>query len=306
MGFVNDNIVGQIVSNNNCCKDLAISFTKLGREYLSGVNKGDRINGITVKYFSLGDSDNDYNNTHILKFGFIPNVTGEDSNGLCLNGNYRDVSNPISNIYHFGKDLITIKSYKVSFLFDKINSSYDAGTNDIFYILEKNGGSIFSNNIKLEQLIGLGLSFLTENDAINYFTSIKSNYIKPEFNNTNILTLNPTITPVTIGNSTTYVVTDFFIEIKNLAGSDTVNDNSVVLSTTGNINLTNVIFNKQSIPNPNIIPTFDYTKKFQIPSCSGGSNEPSCADYYDILALTSDVSIATIFDCIISDFDGWF
>ncbi len=290
MGYVNI-ATNNILSNQNCCKNLTISYTKIGREYLSGI-KSNRQEGIKIKYFSLGDNDKDYNNIIQLKSGFIPNITGEDTG--CLNGNFRnDIDYPI---FHFSTNEIVIKSYKITFLFDKIINYYSPSTNNIEYIISINQQSIFKNNIKLEQLLGLGLTFFTESDAINYFTNIKNNYIKPEL--LPYITLNPTLFP----NNNGYIISDYYIDIAHLKSSDVVIDNSIVLNS-NNVSLSSLEFTKVRVPNPNAINNINFNTSI-IPPCDAIPTD--CSIYYDMSALDETVSIATVYDCIISNFDGWF
>ncbi len=61
------------ISGDTCDKILHISFTEKGMEYLSGLNPNK--DGLEVKYFSLGDSDVNYNAYYRLCK--IPDLTGE-------------------------------------------------------------------------------------------------------------------------------------------------------------------------------------------------------------------------------------
>lgn len=60
--------------------DNVIYFTEKGLEYLFSGNIKENL---TVIYFSLGDSDANYNVPQGLDIGFVPDINGQS--GTCLN-----------------------------------------------------------------------------------------------------------------------------------------------------------------------------------------------------------------------------
>lgn len=77
--------------------DIVIYLTHTGAEYLAGKKKS--ATDLIVKYFSLGDSDTNYNVLKKLSKGYVPDLTGEDSTCMKL-VNINIKNSPTTTSFH--------------------------------------------------------------------------------------------------------------------------------------------------------------------------------------------------------------
>ena len=165
MGYITSYIVSS--GSSQCTKELAVSWTPLGRQYLSG-SRPNRVQGITIAYFTLGDSDINYNlsNSNIESDKIIPSITGVAN--ACLNGTRVQGIEYMVNLY--GPDKLVIYSYAIGF-----RISGPQSPTSFVDIIQNGGQSIFTSpSISSNQITSVlqyaGLSPLP--GFISLFTSL--------------------------------------------------------------------------------------------------------------------------------------
>lgn len=283
-------------SSDACNLPLEIYWTDLGREYLIG-KKSNRKKGISVKYFTLGDSDCNYiiseEPNNMLPPNFVPDAAGDVTN--CLKGTKDNILK--SNVYLLPQHLIKTKQYTITLTDNTNNSTASCQINDLIYKIYLNGSNIFINDLIYSVYTGGGRIFLTEQDAQTY---VDNNIIA----NINSLYINNVSFTVGINkntNGTFSLFNPMFIIITD-AFTDLVADNST--SICSNSLKTNISFSTAVISDPNAgTPAIDdYSVNTKISGCD--SVVVDCSAYYNIYAFSS-TPLTNIWDCIVSNFSGW-
>ncbi len=256
------NTVSFVSSNNiTCTKDLLLSWTKVGREYLIGKKKG-RKKGIRIVYFSLGDSDENYYVDDQLSTGFIPNITGNEH--FCINGNLR---NDITHKLNYQKQGLTLlKDYTI--VLTDLNNAGGCPITSLLYNITIDGVSVFGLTPDYHSLFLNGtLIPLTNINNIN--AQQKTNFVKSEY--LNVLNFNYGYTIVNVsGVDYAQLNGNLTITIVNQPYTSILVDNSSVIcnNTIGSI----ITFVQKVVSNPNIVEDLNANSHLIIP-CSTNGNE---------------------------------
>ncbi len=246
MGYVNN--IG-ILSGTTCTKELSISWTKLGREYLIGKRAG-RKKGITIKYFSLQDKDINYNTDLNNRDSFVPNITGIDNQ--CINGNLVDEVQSLVNLNKEG--LILVKDFNI-YLKDNENDA-NCPTNQVIYDAFIDGVSIFKTK---PNYYNMYFSHTTGGPYYDYGNSyFKASYIKDSLSSI----IDVTFSQRPFG--TSEIIYAYNLKIKSLPGNSVVTDN--IADICGNKFSSTITFEQKVIIDPNAIDT-DNISTYEVPNC---------------------------------------
>lgn len=287
MGYTNKN--NGVLSGSTCTKPFTISWTKIGREYLIGKRKG-RKSGLTVKYFTLGDSDNNYKVNLAPKVGFIPNITGEE--GFCINGNLNESIKYNLNVNKEG--LAIIKNYNI--VFNRTTNNTNTCTiNNLLYDIYFNTTSMFTTKPDYFTLLP-DSTFNSITDIITYSNSIKG-YFKPEYQD--IINVGYTFLPVNNSNSSPLKITGIIFTIQGISFSSNITDNST--SICNNLIQSSISYDQQVITNPNIIDTINYST-YILPDCVDIDVINYCKELYGkpLFTLTT-VQLMDLANCTFLD-----
>lgn len=293
MGFIKDN------NTDICDLDLSVYWTDKGKAYLNGGLKG-RKTGMKAAYFSLGDSDSDYNQstnpTNVLKVNFIPDIAGTEPN--CLDGTKHNNIKYLVN--YLPQNLIKTKRYLVNLIDNTTtNSTINCIPSALIYNLYFNGINVFTTDKPYSTYTGYNLTFNSKTDIDTYVLNNITNNIKPEY--TNNITV---ITGIQKNVNNTFNIKNIAFSITTESLTDQIGDNSINIC---NNNLTTEIKYETVItsdPNPTHI--LNLSSKTQILGCGDPVvTVTDCSPYYGISAYSFDVDVNTIIDCIVSNFDGW-
>lgn len=285
MGYNQKNI--GILSGGTCTKPFTISWTKLGREYLIGKKQG-RKSGITVRFFSLGDSDANYYTKSVLKSGLVPSITGVQNE--CINGNLRD--DILFKINLNKQGLILLKDYSI--VIPKNNNDPSSCPNSALqYNVFLNNISILNTTIDYFTLLPSN-PFNTINDINNYGNNLIT-FVNNQYQSDILFSYSYELIPNTI----LYRITGLTIKINNLSFTDFITDNSNTIC--NNLIQSVIVFTQKTIENPNFVENMNMNGMV-LPDCTG---EFDCADYYPELSKAETFKLETILDCIASEFEGW-
>jgi hypothetical protein len=293
MGFIKDTNI------DVCDINLSVYWTDKGKGYLSSILKG-RKTGMKATYFSLGDSDTNYNQStnpdNILRTNFIPDISGTEPN--CLDGTKHNNIKYLIN--HLPQNLIKTKRYLVNLIDNTtVNSTISCVESSLIYNLYFNGENVFTNDKRYSVYTGKDLIFNNKAEIDSYVLTNITNNIKAKYQN-NITV----ITGIQTNSNNTYSIKNIAFTIITETLTDQVADNSINIC---NNNLTTEIKYETIItsdPNPRHI--VNLSSKTSIIGCG----EPvitvkDCSSYYGISAYSFDDDVNTIIDCIVSNFDGW-
>lgn len=292
MGFVSK-ISGSITISGNtslCSKPIFLSWTKVGREYLIGKKPG-RKKGILVKYISLGDSDTNYFNTNLKRSGYIPNISGQEDE--CINGTWKSESSNLINLNKVG--LSIVKDFIINL---DLNSNVDitsCNLNDLKYDLFINSISVFSQLPDYYSLFTPNVTYNSINEIQDYYVNT-FNFFLPSIKQ--IISVD-SIRHEKLSN-TAYKITGVTFKLNTLPNGTVLSD-SAVYSCNNSI-LSNITDIQKVIINPQVIDTVNAGSVI-VPDCSSFSDD--CSIYYSIDALDMDVDLSEIYNCIVSEFDGW-
>ena len=293
MGFIKN-------TNSDICDiDLLVYWTDKGKDYLNGGLKG-RKTGMKASYFSLGDSDTNYNQStnpnNVLKINFVSDISGTEPN--CLDGTKHNNIKYLIN--YLPQNLIKTKRYLVNLIDNTTNNSLiNCVESSLIYNLYFNGLNVFINNKQYSVYTGKNLLFNSKAEIDSYILNNITNNIKPEYQNNISI-----ITGIQTNLNNTFSIKNIAFSITTETLNDQIADNSVNIC---NNNLTTEIKYETIItsdPNPTHI--LNLSSKTQILGCGDPVvTVTDCSPYYGISAYSFDVDVNTIIDCIVSNFDGW-
>jgi hypothetical protein len=286
MGYVSINI-GDL-SGNTCTRPIKLAWTKIGREYLIG-KRNNRKKGITIKYFSISDSDINYSETNKNLVGFVPNITGIEND--CLVGTLKDSFKYNVNLNREG--LILVRDLNITFN-NNPSTLLGCTPESLIYDIYLNGVSILKQQFNYNYLFPNN-TFYTNSELQTKQNDIIENYINDSVIGLYTITINTSETSIGSG---LYIINSYTITTNNKTIDSSFSDNSN--SICNNLIKSNISYIQKIITNPNLIVT-ENTGSFFIPPC--GSQD--CSLYYGSLASTQEVQITQIIDCIISNFDDW-
>lgn len=293
MGFIKeDNIIDW------CDMNLNIYWTDIGKKYLYG-GKNGRKTGIRATYFSLGDSDTNYNvsDNPILELphNFVPDISGFESN--CLLGTKHNFIN--NHINFLSANLIKTKKYYINLIDNTNQSTNSCNINDLIYKIFYNGSNIFINDKIYSVYTAKNIDFRTKLDAEDYINKNIINNIDASFvNNVSV------VSGIKQNIDNTYSISNIGFIITTNVFNDQVGDNeSYICSNSLN---TEIRFETVITSNPNPSNFINNSNQTQILGC--GDVIPTtidCSQYYSISAFNFNVELSEIWECIVSNFDGW-
>jgi hypothetical protein len=245
------------LSGVTCTDTIYVSWTKIGREYLIG-SRANRKAGLTVSYFTLGDSDMNYLNTAEIINGFIPNVTGEDT--LCLNGTSTDDITYKVNLNDNSQ--IIVKSFNI---FIPISTNNPAGCTlqSLIYNIFYDGINIFATPPSYYDLFPAN-NVYTSYDQLNTVVANLQSMLLPEFVN-NISFNYGKGSLNSHGSPFPFAITNLFISVVDLPADSTITDNSYLIC--NNMIQSTITFTQKIVVNPSNIPDLN-GNQFTLPICN--------------------------------------
>lgn len=174
-----------VLTGDTCVKDMEITWTKLGRDYLSG-SKPNRVKGLTISYFTLSDSDMNYFVTKKNIKKFVPANSGVTEK--CING---------TNVYDlkwkiFKERITNVTDIRIAFriptsIFQRNTAairSYNNYINDLSYVSQNTLNDI---NVFYEPRINNDLIFINP-FPYNSFHNLRNELGLAFLNTTNTIT----------------------------------------------------------------------------------------------------------------------
>lgn len=252
MGYVSTNI-GDL-TGGTCTRPIKLAWTKIGREYLIG-KRANRKKGITIKYFSVGDSDINYQVADNNLVGFVPNITGIEDD--CLIGTMKDSFE--YNVNYNREGLIIVKDLTINFN-DNPSTLIGCTPSSLLYDIYLNGVTILKQQFNYNYLFAPS-TFYSLIDIDNKKNDILTNYITNSILSNIDLTINTIETSVGSG---VYTIQGYIIKIKDQSSSLLISDNSS--SICNNLIKSNTTIEQKVISNPSLVVT-ENVSTFFIPAC---------------------------------------